>query len=61
MSAALDKSETYLRKSETESICMNCYSTVRSSRWDTLEEAEAVHSEVCRMRDSNVAIRSLQI
>ncbi|HTV65973.1 MAG TPA: hypothetical protein VMD98_10220 [Bryocella sp.] len=48
-----DRKETFTRKSEKESICTLCYSTVRADRYTTLELAEEIHSEVCPMGDNS--------
>jgi hypothetical protein len=37
----------FTRKSETESICMRCYVTVRSQSATFLALAEDVHSQTC--------------
>ncbi len=46
-------SPTFTRKSETESICMSCFNTVRADRYAALEEAEDIHADVCLMRASS--------
>jgi hypothetical protein len=40
----------YTRRSETESICMYCFQTVKTDRNTPLEEAERIHSDVCLHR-----------
>jgi hypothetical protein len=37
----------FTRKSETESICMKCYATIRSQSPIFLVLAEDVHSQTC--------------
>lgn len=43
----------FSRKSETESICMCCFLTVRADRYTTLEDAEDIHREVCLLREGS--------
>jgi hypothetical protein len=42
--------QEFTRKSETESICMHCFLTVRTDRWTRLEVAEDIHADVCLMK-----------
>jgi len=44
----------YMRKSETESICMCCFGTIRAGRYMPLNEAETIHSDICLMRPDSV-------
>jgi len=37
----------FTRRSETESICMYCFQTVKTDRYTPLEEAEDIHADVC--------------
>ena len=39
--------QDFTPKSETESICMHCFQTVRTDCYTPLEEAERIHSDVC--------------
>ena len=48
----------YTRKSETESICMFCYATVRSSNPAPLRLAEDVHAQVCYVRHVSLSRES---
>ncbi len=50
----------YTRKSEKESICMCCFSTVRADRYTTLDIAEAIHSEVCLTGDRSPLAQRLR-
>jgi hypothetical protein len=43
----------FTRKSETESICMSCFATVKGDRYAPVEEAENIHSDVCLMKPSS--------
>ncbi len=43
-------SPKFTRKSETESICMFCFSTVRGDQYKTLEDAEDIHVNICLLR-----------
>jgi hypothetical protein len=52
-STASDPKEPFTRKSEKESICMLCFSSVRADRYTTLELAENIHSEICLMADNS--------
>jgi len=52
-STASDPNETFTRKSENESICRLCYSSVRADRYTSLEVAETIHAEVCLMGDNS--------
>ena len=36
------------RRSETDSICMSCFRTVRANRYTSLSQAEEEHSTVCQ-------------
>lgn len=49
-STAVYPQEDFYQKSETESICMCCYGTVRGDRFITLKTAKELHSIVCMMR-----------
>ncbi len=40
----------FVRRSETESICLLCYLTVRADPWNELEEAENIHLDVCSVQ-----------
>jgi hypothetical protein len=42
--------DAFLRKSEKESICMNCSATIRADRWTSLDVAEELHSGLCLLR-----------
>ena len=37
----------FIRKSETESICMFCFLTIRAERNAPLEYLEDIHADVC--------------
>jgi len=45
-----DPKEHFYRKSETESICMCCYLTIKGDRFIALEQAEELHTIACLMR-----------
>lgn len=40
----------FTRKSETESICMSCFTTVRTDKYTPLNVAEDIHADVCLMK-----------
>jgi hypothetical protein len=50
MSSTKPAQEDFYTKSETESICMCCYQTVRADRYITLDMAQELHSIACLMR-----------
>jgi hypothetical protein len=50
MGSATLTQEDFYQKSQTESICMCCYLTVRADRYVTLDEAQELHSVACLMR-----------
>ena len=52
-STPTDPKENFTRKSETESVCTLCCSTVRADRYTSLEMAETIHAEVCLMGDNS--------
>jgi hypothetical protein len=39
--------EDFVRRSETESVCMSCFMTIRASRQESLEKAEQNHAAEC--------------
>ena len=43
----------FTRRSESESICIFCFQTIRTDRWTPLDVAENIHSEVCPQRDDS--------
>lgn len=45
-----DANPQFTKKSETESICMFCFSTVRGDRYVPVEEAENIHADICLMK-----------
>ncbi len=47
------KSHAFIRKSETESICISCFNTVRADRYVALEVAEDIHSDVCLVKENS--------
>ena len=47
------KKEDFTRKSETESICLLCFSVVRADRYMNIELAERIHAENCLMGDNS--------
>ena len=50
MSTTSPVQEDFYLKSETESICMCCYQTVRADRYISLDMAQELHSIACLMR-----------
>jgi hypothetical protein len=38
----------FTSRSETDSICMSCYRTVRADRYTSLRQAQREHSAVCQ-------------
>jgi hypothetical protein len=45
----------FVRRSDTESICMLCSASIRTERATVLEVAEDIHADVCLIRpDSSV-------
>ena len=51
-----DSQPRFTRRSETESICMACFLTVRADRYLPIEEAEDIHADVCLV-GRNSAVR----
>ncbi len=45
-----DQQPRFTRRSETESICMFCFGTVRTDRYVPLEDVEDIHADVCLVR-----------
>ena len=43
----------FTRKSESESVCLSCMSTIRSDRCTPLDVAEDIHSDVCLVKPSS--------
>ena len=43
----------FTRRSETESICMYCFASVRADRYLALREAEEIHADVCLMKPTS--------
>jgi hypothetical protein len=46
----------FTRRSESESICMYCFQTVRTDGYAPLEYVEDIHADVCLSR-RNVSLR----
>jgi len=46
----LDCKPTFNRRTETESICMFCFLTIRADRYTSLADAEEIHADVCLAR-----------
>lgn len=44
---------SFTRKTETESICMSCFTTVRADRYVALVEAEDIHADVCLVKENS--------
>ena len=42
--------QKFTRRSETESVCMFCFATIRTDRFVPLEEAEDIHADLCLLR-----------
>lgn len=42
--------QQFTRRSETESICMFCFLTIRADLCVPLEDVEDIHADVCLMR-----------
>ena len=42
--------EDFYPRSESESICMCCYGTIRGDRFITLETAQELHNLTCPLR-----------
>jgi hypothetical protein len=42
-----DTTPEFTRRSETESICMHCFQSVKTDRYTPLQEAEDIHADVC--------------
>ena len=49
-----DAKPQFTRKTETESICMFCFSTVRGDQYVHVEEAEDIHADVCLMKPGSL-------
>ncbi|MGC2108384.1 MAG: hypothetical protein WA655_02640 [Candidatus Korobacteraceae bacterium] len=48
--AADPQPQKFNRRSETESVCKFCFSTVQADRYTPLQEAEDIHADVCLVR-----------
>jgi len=46
-----DPGSRFEPKSEKESICLCCFSTVRADRYTPLAVAQEIHSDLCLMGD----------
>ena len=40
----------FLRRSETESICLLCFLTIKADRFLPIDVSEDIHSDVCLVR-----------
>ena len=50
-----DSQLRFARRSETESVCIFCSTTIRTDRYRPLEDAEDIHADVCLVKpDSSV-------
>jgi len=43
----------FTRRSETESICMYCFQTIRTDRYAPLEYVEDIHADVCLQKPTS--------
>ena len=43
----------FTRKSERESICLLCFSIVRSDEFASIEVAENIHADVCLVKSGS--------
>jgi hypothetical protein len=43
--------ETFTRRSDKESVCISCLSVVKADRYQPIEVAEDIHSDLCLARD----------
>lgn len=41
------QSEKFTRRSETESVCTSCLLVLRADRYQPIEVAEDIHSDLC--------------
>ena len=48
----------FTRRSETESICVSCFQTIKTDRYAPLEYVEDIHADVCLMRAGS-AVREI--
>jgi hypothetical protein len=48
-----DTKPQFTRRSEAESICTYCFTTVRTDRYTPLEEAEDIHADVCLQKPNS--------
>jgi hypothetical protein len=48
-----DPESNFTRHSEQESTCMFCFLTIRADRYTTLQDAEAIHADVCLVRPAS--------
>ena len=39
--------QTFTRRSDTESVCTSCSLVLKSDRYQPIEEAEDIHSDLC--------------
>ncbi len=44
----------FTRRSDEESICVDCMQTVRGDRYLSLEEAEDIHRDLCLQRPDSI-------
>lgn len=51
--------QSFTRRTETESICMSCFLTVKADRYTPLEIAEDIHADVCLMNPLASPVRYL--
>jgi hypothetical protein len=49
--------QTFTRRSDSESICMSCFLTVRADGYTPLEVAENIHTDVCLMNPLGSPVR----
>jgi hypothetical protein len=45
-----DVGPRFVARSETESVCIFCSSTIRADRYHPLQDAEDIHADVCLVR-----------
>ena len=48
------KPTKFTRRSDLESLCRDCFQTVRGDRYLSLDEAEDIHSDLCLQKPDSI-------
>jgi hypothetical protein len=48
-----DTKPEFTRRSDTESVCMCCFQTIKTDCYAPLEYVEDIHADVCLMRQGS--------